>query len=392
LIATKGWAAAGVEKAYIRARELCQQVGEIPQLVRVLAGLFGSYLLRAEYEKARELAEHQLSLAQQLQDPILLLEAHERVSFFLFWPAEWISAREHAERALTFYDPRKHSSYISSSEADLGLWALSNLALLLWFLGYPDQAHQKIREALTLAQEFTHPYSLGWVLYCAAWLHQSCQESQPAQGRAEAVITLAREQGFQLWLGWGLTLQGWGLAAQGRGEEGIAQMHEGMATFRATGAELGRTHFLALLAEVYGHTGQNEKGLRALTEALDFVEKTGERIYEAELYRLRGELTLQRFQVLGSEFHVTDSRSPLPDVQGEAEVCFLKAIEVAQRQQAKSLELRATTNLARLWQQQGKQKEAHRLLAEIYGWFTEGFDTKDLREAQALLEELEGGR
>jgi predicted ATPase len=189
---------------------------------------------------------------------------------------------------------------------------------------------------------------------------------------------LSREQGFPHWLVFGTILQGRVLAEQGQGEEGIAQIHQSLAAYRATGSEMLRPYYLALLAEVYGKVGQTEEGLTVMAEALAQVEKTGERWYEVELHRLKGELTLAQSRVQGL----------VSSVQKEAEACFLKAIEVAQQQQAKSLELRATTSLARLWQRQGKKDDARRMLAEIYSWFTEGFDTKDLQEARALLEEL----
>ena len=169
---------------------------------------------------------------------------------------------------------------------------------------------------------------------------------------------------------------------QGQGEEGIPQIHRGLAAYRATGAEFECTYFLALLAEAYGKVGRAAEGLTALAEALGVVDKTGERDSEAELYRLKGELTLNQSSVLGLE----------SSVQKEAEECFWKAIEIAQKQQAKSLELRAVMSLGRLWQQQSKQKEAHQVLSEIYGWFTEGFDTTDLQEAKALLNELAAAR
>jgi len=173
-------------------------------------------------------------------------------------------------------------------------------------------------------------------------------------------------------------VRGWTLAEQGQVQEGIAQMQQGLAAYRATGAELGRPRWLAQLAEAYEKVGQPEEGLTVLAEALAAVDKTGERFWEAELYRLKGELTLKQSGV----------RGPESEVQQEAEACFLKAIEVARQQQAKSLELRAVMSLSRLRQQQGKKEEAHEMLAEIYSWFTEGFDTKDLQEAKALLEEL----
>jgi len=203
---------------------------------------------------------------------------------------------------------------------------------------------------------------------------------------------LSTEQGFAYWMPWGTPFRGWALAEQGQGEEGIAQIRQGIAALRAAGAEVQRTYFLALLAEAYAKTGQPEEGLNALAEALDVVRKTGERHYKAELYRLKGQLTLQKFQVSGSKFQVENSsESGVRSPELEAEECFLKALEIARRQQAKSLELRAVMSLSRLWQQQGKNAEARQMLAEIYGWFTEGFDTKDLRDAKTLLAELVEG-
>jgi predicted ATPase len=184
------------------------------------------------------------------------------------------------------------------------------------------------------------------------------------------------------------------LSEQGQREEGIIQIRQGMADWRTTGAEVGRTHFLALLAEAYGKAAQVEAGLHLLTEALELVDKSGECFYEAELYRLKGKLLLaqevknQKSKGKSQKSKITDPRPPFPNPQTEAEACFLKAIEIAQKQQAKSWELRASTSLARLWQQQGKKAEAHKLLSDVYNWFIEGFDTKDLQEAKALLDEL----
>jgi predicted ATPase len=213
---------------------------------------------------------------------------------------------------------------------------------------------------------------------------------------AEATITLAREQGFPLWLGQGTMLQGWALAEQGQVEEGITQIRQGLATHEALGAGLFHSYYLVLLAEAYGKAGQAEDGLGVLTKALAFVDRTEERFYEAELYRIKGELLLaQEGYDFGYRPQGEDRRRRLKaagyearEKTEEAEGCFLRAIEIAQRQQAKSLELRAVMSMSRLWQQQGKQAEAHQMLSEIYNWFTEGFDTKDLQEAKALLEEL----
>jgi predicted ATPase len=203
-------------------------------------------------------------------------------------------------------------------------------------------------------------------------------------------MTLSTEQGFPYWLAHGTIVRGWALAEQGQEEEGIAQMQQGQAALRAMGAELGLTWRLARLAEAYEAGEQVEDGLCVLTEALAVMNKAGERVSEAELYRLKGTLTLKQFGVRGSEFGVPNTQHPIPSTQAEAEAeaCFLKAIEIARQQSAKSWELRAVMSLSRLWQRQGKKDEAHRMLAEIYGWFTEGFETKDLQEAKALLEEL----
>jgi predicted ATPase len=197
------------------------------------------------------------------------------------------------------------------------------------------------------------------------------------QAVEEARIALATEQGFTQDLVLGTFGQGWNLVQHGQGERGIAEMHQGLVALRAVGTELNRPYFLVLLAEAYGKIGQAEEGLKVLVEASDTVHKIGRLWCEAELYRLKGTLTLQ-----------SQGQGPKSKVEEEAEVYFRKAVEIARRQQAKSLELRAVMSLSRLWQQQGKKEEARQMLAEIYDWFTEGFDTKDLHEAKALLEEL----
>jgi predicted ATPase len=387
LIVTKGWSAPEVEKAYTRARELCQQVGETSQLSLVLWGLWVFYHVRGEHQTARALGEQLLHLAQRMQDSALLVEAHFALGYTLYCLGEFASSQEHVEQNIALYTPQQHRSLaFLYGGTDPGMACLSQAAWTLWQLGYPDQALQRNRETLALAQELSHPHSLAFALGHAAVLHQFRCEAQAARERAEAVIALATEQGFPYFLAWGTILRGWALAEQGLGSEGIAQILQGLAAYWATGAELRGPHFFTLLAEAYGTVGQAEEGLIVLAEALALVDKTGERSWEAELYRLKGQLTLQKFKVSGSKFPVA---APQPlTFEPQAEACFLKAIEIARQQQAKSLELRAVTSLARLWQQQGKKDEARQMLAEIYGWFTEGFDTKDLQEAKALLEEL----
>jgi predicted ATPase len=249
-------------------------------------------------------------------------------------------------------------------------------AWTLWSLGYPDQGRARNDEALTLAQQSAHPYSLGYALSAAAIFHQLRREVRFTQERVEALISLATEQGFPLWKAVGSLLRGWVRAYQGQAQEGIEQITQGSMTYRTTGAELVRPYILALLAEAHGILGEPETALTALAEALMLVDTTGERWYQSELYRLKGELLLQQHA----------------DNQAEAESAFQQAIHVARSQQAKSFELRAATSLARLWHQQGKRQEAHDLLAPVYHWFTEGFDTLDLQDAKALLDKLTEGQ
>ena len=369
-VVTRGPASPAVEQVYARAQELCQQVGETPQLFPVLWGLWRRYSNRGEYQRARALGERLLSLAQQVHDAALLLEAHHALWATLSYTGEFASARAHVEQGRALYDPQQHHAHaLLYGGHDPGVCCLFVGACVLWFLGYPDQALQSMHEALTLGQELAHPHSLANALYFAAQLHQLRREGQAAQERAELEIALAGEQGSALELARGTILRGWALAWQGQGAEGLAQMCQGLSAYRATGAEKERTYFLALLAEGYRGTGEVQEGLRVLAEALAAAHNRGERYCEAELHRLKGELLLLQSA----------------DQHAEAEACFHHALAIARRQQAKSLELRAAMSLSRLWQQQGKRAEAHALLAPIYGWFTEGFDTADLQEAKALL-------
>jgi TOMM system kinase/cyclase fusion protein len=387
LIATKGWAAPKTGEVYTRARELCQQVGEPPQLFPALWGLYGFYVVRGEFHTARELAEQLLGLAESQQNTAFLVQAYFALGLTLLALGELSSARKYLEQGSTLYDPQQHSSHTFLYGHNPGMSCLSFGALTLWHLGYPDQALNRSQEAVTLAQRTSHPFSLAYALNFATWLHQYRREREATRERAEAVLTLSTEQEFPFWVAYGTIQRGWTLAEQGQGEEGIAQIRYGLAAFRATGSGLWLSYCLALLAEAHGKVGQAEEGLGVLAEAWAFVGESGERYYEAELYRLKGELSLQSRQVKTSQ-----DKSEITNPQSEAEACFLKAIEIARRQQAKSLELRAVMSLARLWQQQGKKEEARQMLAEIYNWFTEGFDTADLQEAKALLAELENIR
>jgi class 3 adenylate cyclase/predicted ATPase len=372
LIAARGYGAAEVEGAYIRARELCQQVGDTPQLFLVLRGRWNGYLIRAELRMARELGEQLLQLAQREQDPALLVEAHRALGTTLFFLGELAPARGHLEQGIALYDPQQHRSLAFRYGADPGVICGLYAANVLWVLGYPDQALARIHEALTLARELAHAFSLAFALNHATNLHQFRREGQVTQERAEASMAFSTEQRFAQWLAQGMILRGWALAEQGQGAEGIAQLRQGLAAWQATGAELDRPRFLALLGEAYSKVGSTEEGLRLLGEAQAAVHRSGERRWEAELYRLKGELLLAR----------------APEDHTEAEACLRVALDIACHQGAKLWELRAAMSLSRLWQRQGKRAGAYELLAPVYGWFTEGFDTADLQEAKALLEAL----
>jgi predicted ATPase len=320
LMATQGYSAPEVERAYARARELCGQVGETPQLFPVLHGLWRYYLVRADFQTARQLVEQFLSLAQRTHDSTLLVEPHRALGTTLFWLGELTAARAHLAQAVALYNPQQRRAHTFLYGQDPAVASLSHAALALWCLGYPDQALQTIHEALTRAREPAHPFTLAYALCFAGELHQLRREVQAAQERTETEIALCTEQGFALYLARTTILRGWALAEQGQWEEGIGQMRQGLIAYRGTGEEVTRPYYLALLAEGHGKAGQVEQGLRVLAEALVVVHNTGVSVYEAELYRLTGELLL----ALPTEKHA------------EAATCFQQALAVARRQQAKS--------------------------------------------------------
>jgi DNA-binding SARP family transcriptional activator/predicted ATPase len=368
----------GMIKAYSRARELCQQMGRTSDLCGILGQLATPHYVRAELRRARALAEEAFSLAQQTGDPLLVALGHWRLAYVLFALGEFTEARAHLEPMIAFYEPQHHSRLVLLSGSDAGLSALAYDACCLWYLGYPEQALQKSEEAFVLARAINHPFSLAEiVLFAGCLLNSLRRDAKIVKDNAEELVQLASEKLMPTWLGMGVRYRGEALAMLGQVQEGMAQMREGIAIEHSTGCGLHLPRTLGALAEAQARAGNAEEGLATLAEALDLVEQTDERCWEAELHRLRGELLLAQGQEAGAEASLH-----------HAERCFQHAIEVARRQQAKSWELRATTSLARLWQAQGRADEAQEALAGIYGWFTEGFGTPDLREARALLETL----
>jgi DNA-binding winged helix-turn-helix (wHTH) protein/predicted ATPase len=300
------------------------------------------------------------------------LEPHEVLGDILFYLGEYAAARTHLEQEIAFIDPAVQRALALRHGEASGVWCLAMAANTLWCLGSPAQAMRRCQEALALAQELEHPYSLAMAQHYAALLHHRCREVRAVQAQAEALLALATAQGFPLMEGLGTCWRGWVLAMQGQGEAGLAQIREGMTAVLATGQTLARPLCLVLLAEAAGHAGQVEEGLGLLAEALMAFEASGRGDLRVEAYRLQGTLLL---------------RQAVPDAV-QVEACFHQALAIARQQQAKSWELRAALSLSRLWQLQGKQEGARALLVPLYGWFTEGFDTADLREVNALLDEL----
>jgi predicted ATPase len=375
LVALKGWTAPDVGRAYARARELCQHVGDPTQLFPILCGLRDFSLVRAELQTARELEEELLRVAQEGQTPAWLAAAHQRQGHTLFHLGDFMAAHSHYERAMGVLTSERLGNPIRRQPDGLDplMHCLAWWARVLWFLGYPTQGRQRMDEALTLARQLAHPFNLVTALSFGTVFHWWCsRERLTFEQLVEESLALATEHGFTHSIATRTVRQGVLLITGGHHESGQALVSQGLEAYRATGAAIRQPGFYAEVAAACNETGQSEAGLAAVTEGLTHVNRTGERWCEAELYRLKGELLLQQAAANSQQ----------------AVACFQQALAIARRQQAKSLELRVTMSLCRVWQQQGQSDEAYQLLADIYGWFTEGFDTVDLQEARVLLETL----
>jgi predicted ATPase len=376
LQAIKGYTASEAERAYTRALELCQQIGEIPHRVLVLLGLWAFRVVRAELPLAHALGEQLLTLAPHAPDTPVPALAHMALGFTLFHLGELVAARNHLSQGVALYSdpaPLVATTYVGGVQ-DPKMLCLSHMARALWLLGYPDQALQQSQEALAHAQTLAHPFTILQALAKSIAIHRWRGEGSKVHEQIEATITLATEQGITHIVATSTFERGLWLLRHGQTDAGSVQVQQGLTAYRAMGAGIELPYMLARLAETYGSIGQPAEGLTVLAEALALVEATGERWWEAELYRLQGELLLAQE---GTQHSVA-----------EVEACMQKALDITRHQQAKSLELRATMSLSQLWQQQGRRVEAHQLLTETYGWFTEGFDTADMQQARALLDAL----
>jgi predicted ATPase len=372
LMAAKGMAAPDVGEVYTRARALCHQLGEPPQAFHVLQGLYRFHEAQARLSTAAALAQQLFDLATRQPDLGLVWEGRFALGAVAFFHGDLVTARVHLEESQCLSETWQPAPPTFAWGLEPRVQTLDRLALVLWGLGYADQAQRRSQTALTLAQQGGHPPTQAFAELMAAILAQCQREVTATHVRAEAVRAVAAEHGLVHRGSHGDLLQGWALAMRGDAGAGVAQIRQGLAVSQGEGLNVFRPYFLALLAEAYSLAGQPDPGRQALAEALTLVGETEERWWEAELHRLQGVLWLQR---------------PSADVR-QAEACFQQALDVARRQQAKALELRAAMSLACLWQSQGKRQAAYDLLAPVYAWFTEGFDTADLQETKALLEEL----
>jgi class 3 adenylate cyclase/predicted ATPase len=378
LLMIKGNTAPEVERVYVRAQELCEQLGDSPQLVSTLIGLWRFALNRARLLTARALADQCFSIAQRLPTPVHMQEAHLMVGSTLVYLGQPAAALPHLEQSIAHYDPQHNHALTFVYGTDPRVVCLARLAWALWLLGYPDQALIRVTEALTLAKELSHTYSLAFAMHYKALVHLCRREALIGQEIAETQVTLSRKHGFAQWVTGGTFLRGWALVERGDVAEGIAQLREAQATWQAMGTELARTHISVRLAEAYWKSDQIEAGLEVVADGLDGMAKNAEHYYEAELHRLQGELLLRQASLA--------ERSDAPIARIEA--CFHRALDIARHQEAKSLELRALISLCRLWQRGDRRADAHRMLADMCGRFTEGGATVDLREATSLLTAL----
>ena len=372
LVATVGNAAVATGQAYARARTLCEQLGDTATLVPVLSGLSTYHQTRSDFAALRETALDLLRLGQQLGDPASELVGNRSMGLCLYHLGEFDSAREHLERVLRIYVPGQHDLLTSIAAFDMRAAALTYLALILLILGYPEQARQWHEQSLAWSRSLRHPHNLAFSLNYAAFFHVLGRVAPRAEEIIDELSSLAAEQRFPVWLAGADIMRGSLLAARGQAAEGLPLARKGVAERQATGSSWHETYFLGLLAWTARDAGEPAEALSLLEGARAIADRTGERWFEAELYRLRGHCLIAQHEGAGAA----------------AEACFQHAIEVARAQQARMWELRAATSLARLWADQGKRTQARDMLAPVYGWFTEGFDTADLKDAKALLDEL----
>jgi predicted ATPase len=361
--------AAETRENYVRAQQLCSDLGDTAQLLPALWGLWLSDLAEAKLQEARELARQILDIAEQDKDPARLVAAHWAMGTTLGNLGEIAPAKSHFERGIELYNPKQHDYYATVYGFDPGVACRVELGgRFLWLLGYPDRALQMLREAQELARSLAHPPSVTFALTFEAVLRQLRGEATECMACADQV--LGDEQSPSNMRAWATMCRGWALASGGDIAPGLEQINQGIAAHQAIGSPMGRPHFLAVLAQTLARVGNVAWGLAVLGDAFEVMKSTGQRYYEAELSRLSGELFVKSSELETADFY------------------FQEALRIAREQGARSLELRVASSLARLWRSQGKQKEAAVLLAGVYSAFDEGFETADLSQAKALLDAM----
>jgi hypothetical protein len=374
LLATKGWAIPEVEQAFARAEELCRGLGEAPELVPVLYGIAGFCIVRGELRRTTETGLRLLEIAQKTEDSASLIVAHYLLGNTSYWSGDLLKSHQHFDELIRLYREDQHAILTTRFGMDLGLVGLAYSAGELWHRGFPDQAVNTAETAVKMARATGHTETLAWILVQESEIRVHRRETIKARMATEEIFALCEAHGLLMQSVIGKLRHGWALAVEGNYETGCAEIREGFRASAAPGLVLGESEHHMMLAQALLLAGRAEEGLASLDEPLS--AKSEERIVAGELCRIRGELLLRRDGIVRSE------------ISGGPEDAFREAIRIAQSQSAKSFELRATTSVARLLRDTGRRDEARTMLAEIYSWFTEGFDTKDLKEAKVLLNEL----
>jgi predicted ATPase len=372
LIAVRGPAALETGKAHARARALWEKLGSPPEFFRVPYGQSLYHLHRAEFDRALRLDEHFLRLSRQREDSAGLVLGHYSTGRTLMFAGRFASSRSHLEEAIALYDPISHSSLGHQAGIHPRVGSRATLAIGVLCIGYPDQALAQSGAAITEARKLAHPPSLAMSLDNSARLLTLVGDSAALSEPVDQLVALAIDQGFPFWRALATIYRGWAMVKNGDVAEGMSFLHSGSTASRAAGAELWVPSHIALLAVACEIAGKIEEALALLDDALCIVESTGGRWLAAELNRHKGLLLL---------------RQGHPEA---AEQLYCEALRIAEEQEAKLWELRAAVNIARLRRDQARHAEARDVLAPVYGWFTEGFDTPDLKEARALLDELGG--
>ena len=371
LSTAKGYAMPEVESAYSRARALCDKIGETPQLFPVLYGLFIFHWTRGTLQSARQSAEEMLNIAVAAQDQAMLLIAYSALGNVAWYMGENRVALDNLIRAEAIYDETAHASLTVGYGQDFGVFTLGHLDLAQFMLGYPDKGAEAGSALLTLARRLNHPFSLSAALFFRTVSLGFRRDPVSVLKIADECIAVATEQGFAHWVGLGMAQKGWAITQLGfNSDEGISLVRQGIAAWQAVGSSLALSWFHVLLAESELTGGHADAALEATDKALIWMGKNCERQFECFIRCCRGDV----FRVLGEVKRAHEE--------------YKTSIDVARQQDGKSWELRAAMSLARLWRSQGKVQQARELLAPIYGWFREGFDTRDLKEAKALLDEL----